>query len=114
MNQDRLEALALEVQQKDTEIRRLSAQVGNLEFQNAEYSQIVKELSDRLNCTRRSTVRFSDPLESKVGQSKHDCVPATTELDVFVVQYAHVQPTSVLQQHVLGLHGTYGYPLIVW
>ena len=48
MNQDRLEALALEVQQKDTEIRRLSAQVGNLEFQNAEYSQIVKELSDRL------------------------------------------------------------------
>ena len=48
MNQDRLEALALEVQQKDAEIRRLSAQVGNLEFQNAEYSQIVKELSDRL------------------------------------------------------------------
>ena len=48
MNQDRLEALALEVQQKDEEIRRLSAQVGNLEFQNAEYSQIVKELSDRL------------------------------------------------------------------
>ena len=48
MNQDRLEALALEVQQKDTEIRPLSPQVGNLEFQNAEYSQIVKELSDRL------------------------------------------------------------------
>ena len=48
MNQDRLEALALEVQQKDEEIRRLSAQVGNLEFQNAEYCQIVKELSDRL------------------------------------------------------------------
>jgi len=48
VNQDQLEALALEVQQKDTEIRRLSAQVGNLEFQNAEYSQIVKELSDKL------------------------------------------------------------------
>jgi cell division protein FtsL len=48
MNQDRLEALALEVEQKNTEIRQLSAQVGNLEFQNAEYSQIVKELSDRL------------------------------------------------------------------
>ena len=48
MNQDRLEALALEIQQKDLEIRKLSAQVGNLEFQNAEYSQIVKELSDRL------------------------------------------------------------------
>jgi cell division protein FtsL len=48
MNQDRLKALALELQQKDTEIRKLSAQVGNLEFQNAEYSQIVKELSDKL------------------------------------------------------------------
>jgi cell division protein FtsL len=48
MNQDRLEALALEIKQKDLEIRKLSAQVGNLEFQNAEYSQIVKELSDRL------------------------------------------------------------------
>jgi prefoldin subunit 5 len=48
MNQDRLESLALEVQQKDDKIRMLSAQVGNLEFQNAEYSQIVKELSDKL------------------------------------------------------------------
>ena len=48
MNQDRLAALALEIKQKNTEIRQLSAQVGNLEFQNAEYSQIVKELSDRL------------------------------------------------------------------
>ena len=48
MNQDRLAALALEIKQKDLEIRKLSAQVGNLEFQNAEYSQIVKELSDRL------------------------------------------------------------------
>jgi len=63
---------------------------------------------------KRSTVRFLDPLESKVCQSKHDRVSATTELDVLVVQYAHVQPTAVLQQHVLGLHGTYGYSLIVW
>ena len=35
-------------QDKDTEIRMLKAKVGNLEFQNAEYSQIVKELSDKL------------------------------------------------------------------
>jgi len=48
MNQDRLEALALEVEQKDLEIKKPSAQVGNLEFQNVEYSQIVKELSDKL------------------------------------------------------------------
>ena len=30
------------------EIKMLRAQIGNLEFQNAEYSQIVKELSDKL------------------------------------------------------------------
>jgi len=29
-------------------IRKLEAQVGNLEVQNAEYQQIVKELSDKL------------------------------------------------------------------
>ena len=31
-----------------TVIKRLEAQVGNLEVQNADYSQIVKELSDKL------------------------------------------------------------------
>ena len=29
-------------------IKRLEAQVGNLEVQNADYSQIVKELSEKL------------------------------------------------------------------
>ncbi len=29
-------------------IRKLEAQVGNLEVQNADYQQIVKELSDKL------------------------------------------------------------------
>ena len=29
-------------------IKRLEAQAGNLEVQNADYSQIVKELSDKL------------------------------------------------------------------
>tara|TARA_B100000900_G_scaffold375511_1_gene357667 strand:- start:108 stop:287 length:180 start_codon:yes stop_codon:yes gene_type:complete len=31
-----------------TVIKRLEAQVGNLEVQNADYSQIVKELSEKL------------------------------------------------------------------
>ena len=31
-----------------TVIRKLEAQVGNLEVQNADYQQIVKELSDKL------------------------------------------------------------------
>ena len=31
-----------------TAIRKLEAQVGNLEVQNADYQQIVKELSDKL------------------------------------------------------------------
>ena len=31
-----------------TVIRKLQAQVGNLEVQNADYQQIVKELSDKL------------------------------------------------------------------
>ena len=34
---------------KDTEIRMLSAKLGNLEVQNAEYRQIVRELSDKLS-----------------------------------------------------------------
>ena len=34
---------------KDTAIRMLSAQLGNLEVQNAEYRQIVRELSDKLS-----------------------------------------------------------------
>ena len=48
MNQDRLEALALEVEQKDNQIRMLMAQQGNHEVQIAEYRQIVQELSDKL------------------------------------------------------------------
>jgi len=32
----------------ESAIRKLQAEVGNLKVQNAEYSQIVKELSDKL------------------------------------------------------------------
>ena len=34
--------------ERDTETRILKAQIGNLEFQIAEYRQIIKELTDKL------------------------------------------------------------------
>ena len=34
---------------KEDKIKRLEAEVGNLKVQNADYSQIVEELSDKLN-----------------------------------------------------------------
>ena len=34
--------------ESDIVIRKLEAQIGNLEVQNADYQQIVKELSDKL------------------------------------------------------------------
>tara|TARA_R100000995_G_scaffold81446_1_gene54241 strand:+ start:216 stop:395 length:180 start_codon:yes stop_codon:yes gene_type:complete len=34
---------------KSAELRKLEAQVGNLEVQNADYRQIIKELSDQLS-----------------------------------------------------------------
>jgi hypothetical protein len=36
------------IEDKENIIRKLTAEVGNLEVQNADYSQIVKELSDKL------------------------------------------------------------------
>ena len=33
---------------KETQIKRLQAEVGNLQVQNADYQQIVQELSDKL------------------------------------------------------------------
>tara|TARA_Y100001938_G_C8026100_1_gene398127 strand:- start:240 stop:449 length:210 start_codon:yes stop_codon:yes gene_type:complete len=45
---DQIKTLAVAIEEKDLIIKKLSAQIGNLEFQNSEYSQIVKELSDKL------------------------------------------------------------------
>ena len=47
-NTDQIKALAVAIEEKENIIRKLSAEVGNLEVQNADYSQIVKELSDKL------------------------------------------------------------------
>ena len=47
-NTDQIKALVVAIEDKENTIRKLSAEVGNLEVQNADYSQIVKELSDKL------------------------------------------------------------------
>ena len=47
-NTDQIKALAIAIEEKDNIIRNLSAELGNLEVQIAEYRQIVKELSDKL------------------------------------------------------------------
>ena len=47
-NADQIKALAVAIEEKDNQIRMLMAQQGNHEVQIAEYRQIVKELSDKL------------------------------------------------------------------
>ena len=47
-NTDQIKALAVSIEEKDNQIRMLMAQQGNHEVQIAEYRQIVKELSDKL------------------------------------------------------------------
>ena len=38
----------MDKEDKNLQIKRLEAEVGNLQVQNADYQQIVKELSDKL------------------------------------------------------------------
>ena len=47
-NADQIKSLAVAIEDKDNQIRMLLAQQGNHEVQIAEYRQIVKELSDKL------------------------------------------------------------------
>ena len=42
------EDLKQQLEEKDKQIKKLCAEVGNLEFQITDYRQIVQELSDRL------------------------------------------------------------------
>jgi|TARA_R110000803_G_scaffold36138_1_gene77787 hypothetical protein len=46
--EDQIRSLVVAIEDKENIIRKLTAEVGNLEVQNADYSQIVKELSDKL------------------------------------------------------------------
>jgi hypothetical protein len=46
--EDQIRSLVVAIEDKENIIRKLTAEVGNLEVQNADYSQIVEELSDKL------------------------------------------------------------------
>ncbi len=52
-NTDQIKALAVAIEEKDNIIRKLSAELGNLEVQNADYSQIVKDLSDKVTLYKK-------------------------------------------------------------
>ena len=41
--------LTRQIEDKDAQIKKLCAEIGNLEFQITDYRQIVKELSERLS-----------------------------------------------------------------
>ena len=41
--------LTRQIEEKDAQIKKLCAEIGNLEFQITDYRQIVKELSDKLS-----------------------------------------------------------------
>ena len=45
---DQIKTLSVAIEEKELQIKKLLAEQGNLEVQNAEYRQIVKELSDKL------------------------------------------------------------------
>ena len=45
---DQIKALAVAIEEKENLIRKLTGELGNLEVQNADYQQTVKELSDKL------------------------------------------------------------------
>ena len=41
--------LTRQIEDKDVQIKKLCAEIGNLEFQVTDYRQIVRELSERLS-----------------------------------------------------------------
>ena len=45
---DQIKTLSAAIEEKELQIKKLLAEQGNLEVQNAEYRQIVQELSDKL------------------------------------------------------------------
>ena len=47
-NADQIKTLAVAIEEKDRVIKKLSIELGNLQVQNADYQQIVQELSDKL------------------------------------------------------------------
>ena len=59
--------LTRQIEEKDIQIKKLCAEIGNLEFQISDYRQIVKELSDKLSNyeTLHGTVFKASPKDSE-------------------------------------------------
>ena len=45
---EQIKTLSVAIEEKELQIKKLLAEQGNLEVQNAEYRQLVQELSDKL------------------------------------------------------------------
>ena len=60
--------LTRQIEDKDVQIKKLCAEIGNLEFQITDYRQIVKELSDKLSKyeTLHGTVFVKSDKDSKI------------------------------------------------
>jgi len=64
-NADQIKALAVAIEEKDNQIRMLLAQQGNNEVQIAEYRQIIKELSEKLENYEKLHGTVFTPARSK-------------------------------------------------
>ena len=64
-NADQIKALAVAIEEKDNQIRMLLAQQGNNEVQIAEYRQIIKELSEKLENYEKLHGTVFKPARSK-------------------------------------------------
>jgi hypothetical protein len=64
-NSDTIKALVVAIEEKDNQIRMLLAQQGNHEVQIAEYRQIIKELSKKLENYEKLYGTVFKPARSK-------------------------------------------------
>ena len=65
---DQIKALAVAIEDKENIIKKLTAQLGNLEVQNAEYQQIVKELSDKIGLYEKKYGTVFEPARNTSDQ----------------------------------------------
>ena len=91
--QDNTLDLQIKLTEANDTIRKLHGQIGNLEVQNADYSQIVQELSDKLNSTKKNTEQYSN---LKIPKTKNYSIFPSTELDGLIINYMHIQLTAML------------------
>ncbi len=65
---DQIKTLAVAIEDKQNIIRKMTAELGNLEVQVSEYQQIVKELSDKLKLYENKYGTVFKPSRNTSGQ----------------------------------------------